>query len=510
MFCKKRYVLVLSVFCMFLSSFGVAGETPALKQVDWPYPKRDCNNTSTIAYEFPSALSKPQIKWTVETTGPDFFEGWWGSYVTIADLDDDRQLELLVAQGRGFNGPQRLVCLSIRNGTKEWEFTLAAQERIQWASPNVVDVDGDGTLEVVLGSGPRVLVLDGKTGTVEWERSFPQPMCLGVAELSPQGRPDIIVNSYKDPKKCYRLDGRSGEQQWEFITHGSAYNVPAIADINNDGRAEILFHVHRYNPSRETEFCLTADGKELWHYDASPSKAQNAKAPPELGWVPDFGYISTITGDFLANGERQVFFATRCHTYLLSSRGDLIWRHPLAKGFGVFLIKDANGNIEADIHGTGGSEDHAAGGDLNDDGALDIVMGLDAEYRGIYDRAKREITYERVDGNNRVIALDGKTGKLIWAFEGEYPGENSLERMRQPILLDLDADGKLDVVVVSTDGNLYGLKGTDGRMFWRYPLGSSNAQLMGACVVDQKAILIVITTDYSNNKGKVIAFELKP
>lgn len=419
--------------------------------IDWRYPKRDLVNSSAIVCTFSSMLTKPWIKWVIEAplTVEDMFDGWWGQYAAIADLDGDGELELLVAQGRGFGArPQRMVCLSISNGASKWEFALESGERSQWVSYNVVDMDDDPALEVVFGTGARVAIVDGATGALESEFPLDGPMCLGVMSLAPGEEPDIIVNEYADPKNCYRLDGETGDVIWSYPTYGSAYNVLAIVDLDGDGNKEILFHVHRYNPSRETEFCLSSSGEELWRFNAAPSPEQEAQAPPELGWVPDFGYVSTIVGDFLGNGGQQVFFATRCHAYLLSDTGELLWRYPLVEGWGIFLIRRTNGDIEPDIHGTGGMEDHAAAGDLNGDGALDIVMGLDAEYRAIYDEATGETTYERVRRNNRVIALDGKTGELLWDFEGAYPTEPGLERMRQPILMDLTGDGLLDVVVV--------------------------------------------------------------
>lgn len=479
--------------------------------VDWRRPKKDLYNSSAIFYPFSSALGRPWLKWVREAplTVEEVFDGWWGQYVAVSDLDGDGELELLVAQGRGFGEkPQRMLCLLVQTGEENWRFVLEKGERSQWASYNVADLDGDGKLEIVFGSGSRILVVDGETGKLKAEFPLEDPMCLGVASLGPGEGPDILVGSYVDPKPYYRFDGETGQRLWMYPTYGSPYNVPAIADLDNDGFREILFHVHRYNPSRETQFCLSSRGQELWRFDASPSPSQNAKAPPELGWVPDFGYTSTIVGDFLGNGGKQVFFATRCHAYLLSRDGELIWKYPLVEGFGVFLIRRKDGRIEPDIHGTGGMEDHAASGDLNGDGAMDVVMGLDPEYRATYYEASRKVEYEYVKRNNAVIAIDGKTGELLWRFEGSYPGDNGLERMRQPILIDLDGDSFLDVVAVSTDGKLYGLRGSDGALLWRYSFQGRDLQLMAGVVTYGEPILFVIENDLQKRVSRLHALSL--
>jgi len=507
---RGSLVVVAAALVALLSCWQVIAEDEA---ADWRYPKGDSRNTCSIEHQFPSALTEPIVRWEIETNAADAFQGRQGYGICIADLDSDDQLELLISRGLWTVGTTSLVSLSLSDGSTEWECGLLPRERVQWASPVVVDLDEDGGLEVVCGTKQRVLALDGATGTTEWQVPFDeQSMCLSAAQLSDGHKPSIVVSSYGDPKGCFMLDGSAGAKVWEYTTGGSAYNVPAIADINNGGAKEILFHVHRYSPSREVMLCLSASGQELWRYAASPSPAQDSQKPEELGWVPDYGYVSAVSGDFLGNGERQVYFATRCNAYLLTNQGKLIWRFPLVEGFGVQLTKNEDGSVTPDDHGTGGIVDHAAVGDVNGDNALDVIMGVDPEYRATYDVATGVTTYDRVHRNNRVIALDGTSGRLLWAFEGAYPSEDGLESMCQPILVDLDGDASLDVVVVSWDGNLYGLRGADGEVLWTHSLGSAYPypQLAGACVSDDTLLLVIVGFDYVMDEGRLTVLELSP
>jgi len=498
---------LVALGCVLLQGALFAQDSVHSTNEDWPYPNKDLRNTAALSHSFDAPLQAPVLRWQIEAVAPHRYIAGRGTHVVISDVDADDAFEILVAQGAGYSAPQQLVCLALEDAQQEWRFALGDGENVQWASPNIVDLDGDEIPEVVLGAGERIVVLDGASGRLRWQRTIPVPMCLGAGAFSQGESSDIFSSSFLEEKLCYRLDGGSGEILWSSPSGGSsAYNVPALADLDGDGISEILFHVHDHYPSREMEVCMASSGDVLWRFEASPSSDQTEQAPPELGWTPDYGYVSTMVGDFWGTGQQDAFFATRCNAYLLSPTGQSHWTTPLAHGNGIMIVRDAEGNESVDIHGTGGEHDAAAAGDLNGDGALDVVLGLDPEYRAVWDRSDQTTTYTDVRRNNRTLVLNGKTGEMLWDFEGQYPSENGLERMGQPILIDLDANGLLDVVVASTDGSLYGLRGTDGAVLWTVPLSSANAFLVAGCVFDGTAQLLVISYDEDMRSSKLSCY----
>lgn len=508
---RKRAVLILAIaVALSALSVGWTDIQAAESVTDWAYPNGDSRNTAALNHVFGAPLGAPVLAWQLESPAPHRFWGSYGTDVVISDTDNDSELEIVVAQGRGFSAPQRLSCRSLRNGDEEWAFELDEGENVQDASPNILDLDGDGFPEVLSGAGDRVIALDGVTGTLKWETDLPVPMCLIGESFSQDGEADVFTSSYYGDKLCYRLNGETGTIVWSSPSGGgSAYNAPAVADIDGDGQLEILFHVHEFNPSREMEVCMAPDGNVVWRFAATPSREQSEQSPPELGWTPDFGYVSSIVGDFTADGVNEVFFATRCNAYVLTSTGRLLWKTPLAEGYGVMIQREADGSEVADIHGTGGNNDFAAAGDLNGDGALDAVLGLDPEYRSTWYRDSGVVTYTDVRRNNRIVVLDGRSGETLWEFEGRYVSEQGLEEMRQPILVDLDGDGLLDVIALSTDGTLYGLRGVDGERLWSKPLPSTDSQLVAGSAEGKRLYILVIALEEGGTPSTLTCYILE-
>jgi hypothetical protein len=84
-------------------------------------------------------------------------------------------------------------------------------------------------------------------------------------------------------------------------------------------------------------------------------------------------------------------------------------------------------------------------GDLDGDGALDVVVG---------------------DEKGFVTALSGKNGKVLWQRSlGEGP-TGSLGVSASVALADLDADGRDDVIAGNGAGTLAALHGLDGAQLW--------------------------------------------
>jgi outer membrane protein assembly factor BamB len=436
-------------------------------RIDWPYPRYDLANTAANPTVKCRLLEEPAELWTVALPEGEVS---LSLYPVAADIDNDGRAEYVI--GAGSQAPDYwLYAFNVEDGSILWRRPV--EDRFYWSAPIVSDVNKDGKLDIVLGTDTQVMALNGYDATTIWQRPFGGGgMGMTVADLNDDGWVEVVINDYGDPKRIHLLNGQDGSTIWSRETGGSAYNVPTVADIDSDGRAEVLSHSHLYDPSRERLLVWDHQGNELWAYAGSPSEEQAANAPPELGWVPDFGYIATTVGDFDADGEMEIGWGTRCHYYLLNSIGDLVWRVPMVEGYGVVVTHREDGTVEADIHGTGGPSGFAAGvGNLDADSSLEIVLSFGPEYRLDWDEGSWDpdtLVPTRLRPANQVRAFDGRDGSLEWVFEGEHLQDDRTDHMGEPILVDLTGDGLLDVLALSTSTYLYAIRGTDGEQLMAY------------------------------------------
>jgi outer membrane protein assembly factor BamB len=101
-----------------------------------------------------------------------------------------------------------------------------------------------------------------------------------------------------------------------------------------------------------------------------------------------------------------------------------------------------------------GSQSSPKATDINNDGVLDVIMGAgENEYQS---------------SENGIIALDGKTGELIWQHE-------SIDQVYgSATLLDINADGIQDVFIGGRSNQFYALNGATGENIWQWTYAYEN------------------------------------
>ncbi len=143
-----------------------------------------------------------------------------------------------------------------------WEFVLAGEVHTSFAAS---DLDGDGYPEVVFGSDDgMVYALDN---TVKWYPDLTTPKAIPL---------------------------------WDYETGGRVRSTPAIADINHDGKKEVVFGSDDGN-----FYCLDEKGRLLWKY----SVGEKIESSPAVY-------------------EGMVFFGSDDgNLYALDDKGELVWRY---------------------------------------------------------------------------------------------------------------------------------------------------------------------------------------
>jgi hypothetical protein len=317
-----------------------------------------------------------------------------------------------------------------------------------WASPALADLDGDGTLECIIGEGigskgricTRILAFnhDGTfvspvhnpllpPGSPGWPqevvslvRSTP-----AIGDLDGDGRPEIVVGTESDPGRLYvfrydgspYLDGTAIFAQTECRIWAS----PCLADLDGDGMLEVIVC---------DEGCGTGGGNlYIWRYDGSPyiagsggivdSRGSSYWSSPAVGDVDNDGFLEIVAVDTWG----RIF----------------VWNHdgsPTTGSNPVILNTGLN------------TWSSPALADFDGDGTLEIVVGFGDD-----------------NGQLALVKYNGAplgTNKIILQWERAL-GYSA------PVVADIDGDQRLEIVTCSEDGFVMGLE-SDGSFAPGYPI----------------------------------------
>ncbi|MBI4684170.1 MAG: VCBS repeat-containing protein [Nitrospirae bacterium] len=252
---------------------------------------------------------------TIALGFPVLSDGFMAAYPVIGDVDGDGQLEI-VTLSEISDGTQWLADVLIYNvnGVLKRSIPVSGTHLFPF-KPALADLNSDGIPEIIVQTDSALNVMRGDgTNFPCWPIVWGNGYWLGfsgpvVGDVDGDGFPDIVVTTEvvaSGETGVVRVYGRNGASHSHFpktLPIGSGA-VPAIADIDGDGRNEIIItgsywsgQSGYYDKVWVYDLGGATHGPVLWGQFMGNAKHTGTAVPPSPSPIKYYSLNITITGN---------------------------------------------------------------------------------------------------------------------------------------------------------------------------------------------------------------------
>ncbi len=363
---------------------------------------------SSLLFTSRAEAQTPTIKWFYDVNDASFGQS------AAADIDHDNKLELVFGC---YRNDSCVYALNAEDGSLLWKYNThpAGYEGCNDVAPIIYDVDADDSLEVVVPSSCNgvTFCFNGRSGAVKWQTdTYGSDSPPTIADIDNDGKPEILHGEFGGYVIC--INAENGSVKWNIpvdvsTTSTRINTAPTIVDLDGDGNLDFVVASWKGDTNKVFAFrgydhaLLWTHAVRDWVYHGTAVADLDHDNKPEL-------VIGDYSGKlFVLNGEN----------------GSLAWSYTSPDGYYI--------------------GDPASIGDLDGDGSCEVVFS--SWYR--------------------MIALRSDS-TLFW----EYDIPNYPSAFRGAALADVDNDSKPDVIFGTSDGMVIALKGTTGDTLWTVNLAA--------------------------------------
>jgi hypothetical protein len=303
------------------------------------------------------------------------------------------------------------------NGERSWTVPLNEP----YGSPVFADLDGDGSMEVIVGDSQRLYVFD-RSGALRpgWPQNSGEiDNSPAVGDLDGDGRPEIAVGTCAIPPrlKVYRSDGTllpgfPVTPPWHNWLNTSS---PVMVDLDEDGQLEVGIQAEDGVCFYEANGAVMSGWPYLW------TTTQNLVwSAPAVGDIDHDGHLEVVVGN-------NCFYQESVHAIRADGTAMPGWPQVTGVIFSSVAL-----------------------GDLDHDGDLEIAVqeGDPGWYGNVMHVWHHDATY--VQGWPREIAPQWESSRS------------------NPAIVDVDGDGECEIVTATGDDMLHVFR-ANGSEYFGYP-----------------------------------------
>lgn len=249
-----------------------------------------------------------------------------------------------------------------------------------------------------------------------------QDMSFGnsaLADIDLDGKLEIVFSTYRNDSCVYALNAEDGSLCWKVNTGGCNDAAPLIFDVDGDDTLEVILA----SSCVPKTFCFNGpDGELEWEINT-----RGSDSPPSIADLDGDGSLEILHGEFGG--------------YVICIHGE-----------------DGTLNWELEVDVSSWVQTAPAILDLNNDQQLDFVVGT-----------------WNFNGDSRIYAFTGDSAQLIWSCDSiadyVYHGVS---------FADIDDDGNIELLVGDYSGVVYCLNAESGSVAWTYQHPAAIPQYVGA------------------------------